>query len=89
MTKPLIQIGDEVREMTDTEFAQFEADRIADAELASQLLAQAQLKAEAKAAAQAKLAALGLTIQDLQSLGLIEPQPETKALSSSPAEPIS
>jgi hypothetical protein len=26
MTKPLIQIGDEVREMTDEEFAQYEAD---------------------------------------------------------------
>ena len=88
MTKPLIQIGDEVREMTDAEFAQFEADRIADAELASQLLAKAQLKAEAKATAQAKLAVLGLTVEDLQSLGLIEPQPETKVLSPSPVEPI-
>jgi hypothetical protein len=31
MTNPLIQIGDEVREMTDEEFAQYEAD-IANAE---------------------------------------------------------
>ena len=89
MTKPLIQIGDEVREMTDAEFAQFEADQIADAEKASQLLAEAQLKAETKAAAQAKLAALGLTVEDLQSLGLIEAQAETKVLLSNPAEPIS
>jgi len=70
MTKPLIQIGDEVREMTDAEFAQFEADQIADAEKATQLLAETQLKAETKAAAQAKLAALGLTVEDLTALGL-------------------
>ena len=33
-------------------------------------LAEAEAKAEAKAAAQAKLAALGLTVDDLQALGL-------------------
>ncbi len=32
--------------------------------------AEAELKATAKAAAQAKLAALGLTLEDLQALGL-------------------
>ena len=32
--------------------------------------AEAEAKAEAKAAAQAKLAALGLTVEDLQALGL-------------------
>ena len=32
--------------------------------------AEAELKATAKAAAQAKLAALGLTVEDLQALGL-------------------
>jgi hypothetical protein len=31
---------------------------------------KAEAKAEAKAAAQAKLAALGLTVEDLQALGL-------------------
>ena len=31
MTKPLIQIDDEIREMTDEEFAEYEA-RIADAQ---------------------------------------------------------
>jgi hypothetical protein len=31
---------------------------------------EAQARAEAKAAAQAKLAALGLTVEDLQALGL-------------------
>jgi len=70
MKKLLVQIGEEVREMTDAEFAQFEADQIADVEKANQLLAEAQLKAEAKAAAQAKLEALGLTVEDLQALGL-------------------
>ena len=33
-------------------------------------LAEAQAKAVAKVAAQAKLAALGLTVEDLQALGL-------------------
>jgi glutamyl-tRNA reductase len=33
-------------------------------------LTEAQAKADAKAAAQAKLAALGLTVEDLQALGL-------------------
>ena len=33
-------------------------------------LAQVQAKAEAKASAQGKLAALGLTLEDLQALGL-------------------
>ena len=33
-------------------------------------LAEAQAKAEAKVAAQAKLAALGLTVSDLEALGL-------------------
>ena len=32
--------------------------------------AEAQARTEAKAAAQAKLAALGLTVEDLQALGL-------------------
>ena len=46
--------------------AQQEADAIADAALA----AEAEAKAQRKAAAQAKLAALGLTVEDLQALGL-------------------
>jgi hypothetical protein len=33
-------------------------------------IAEAKTKADAKAAAQAKLAALGLTVEDLQALGL-------------------
>jgi len=39
----------------------------AEAELAQ---AETEMKAAAKAAAQAKLAALGLTVEDLQALGL-------------------
>jgi hypothetical protein len=39
------------------------------AEIAAQE-AKAEIKAQAKAAAQAKLAALGLTVEDLQALGL-------------------
>jgi hypothetical protein len=72
MSNPIIRIHnvetDEVidREMTDAEFAQYEADQ-AEAEAKA---AEAEAKAEAKAAAQAKLAALGLTVEDLQALGL-------------------
>ena len=61
-----IQIDDEVREATAEEIkaiklrqAEAEAEQTQDAE-----------KAVAKAAAQSKLAALGLTVEDLQALGL-------------------
>lgn len=54
------------REMTTAEFAEYKADL--DAEAARK--AEAEANAEAKAAAQAKLAALGLTVEDLQALGL-------------------
>ena len=66
MTKPLIQIDDEVREMTDEELAVYENTK------ANTLArkAEEEAKLEAKAAAQAKLAALGLTVEDLQALGL-------------------
>ena len=66
MSKPLIQIGDEVREMNDAEFAQYEKD-LSTAETEKQLEAT---KAAKKAAAEAKLAALGLTADDLAALGL-------------------
>lgn len=72
MSKPTIRIHDlelnEIidREMTDAEFAQYKADQ-AEAEAKA---VEAEAKAEAKAAAQAKLAALGLTVEDLQVLGL-------------------
>jgi hypothetical protein len=72
MAKPIIKIvnattGEELeREMTNAEFTQFQADGAAEAERKS----QENAKAEAKLAAQAKLAALGLTVEDLQALGL-------------------
>jgi cbb3-type cytochrome oxidase cytochrome c subunit len=54
------------REYTDAEYARHKAEQEAEA----QKQAEAQAKAEAKAAAQAKLTALGLTVEDLQALGL-------------------
>jgi hypothetical protein len=72
MTKPTIRIHNtetnEVvdREMTLAEIAQWQADN---AEIIERQI-QAEAKAEAKAAAQAKLAALGLTLSDLEALGL-------------------
>jgi len=76
MSKPTIRIHDIStnmvidREMTDEEFAQYEADQAADA---VRIVAEAEAKAAeeaAKLAAQAKLTALGLTVEDLQALGL-------------------
>jgi hypothetical protein len=61
-----IQINDEVRDATAKEIAEIEA-RQAEVEA---IQAEAEAKADAKAAAQAKLAALGLTVGDLQALGL-------------------
>jgi hypothetical protein len=55
-----------VREATSDEVAQQEIDNAA--ELVR--IATIEAKAEAKAAAQAKLAALGLTVSDLEALGL-------------------
>ena len=54
------------REMTDAEFDDYQADQ----EKWQAEEAQVKAKAAAKAAAQAKLAALGLTVEDLQALGL-------------------
>ncbi len=72
MTKPTIRIHNvetnEVidREMTDAEFAAYEAQQVKD-----KAFAAAQVEAEvAKESAQAKLAALGLTANDLKALGL-------------------
>jgi hypothetical protein len=72
MSKPMVRIHNaetnEVidREMTDAEFAQYQAEQ-AKAEAKA---TEAEAKAEAKVAAQAKLAALGLTVEDLTALGL-------------------
>ena len=64
MTRPLIQIGDEVREMTDAEYAQWQVDA-ADAAAAEQAAADA---AAARASAIAKLAGLGLTADEIAAL---------------------
>jgi hypothetical protein len=54
------------RDFTDLELKQYEKDQRKWA--AEQV--EAEAKAEAKTAAQAKLAVLGLTVEDLQALGL-------------------
>jgi hypothetical protein len=72
MTKPTIRIHntatDEVidREMTDAEFADYQANQ----ELQASRKAEAEAKTAKRATAEAKLAALGLTTDDLKALGL-------------------
>ena len=72
MTKPMIRIHNaetnEIidREMNDLEFAQYEADKLAE----TTRIAETEAKATAKETAQAKLTALGLTVDDLKALGL-------------------
>jgi hypothetical protein len=56
----------EVRPMTDSELAQYEAD-YASAALEAEAKTEETIK---KAAAEAKLEALGLTTEDLRALGL-------------------
>jgi len=64
MTKPITQIGDEVREMTDAEYAQWQTDA-ADAAAAQQAATDA---AATRASAIAKLADLGLTPDEIAAL---------------------
>jgi DNA-binding NarL/FixJ family response regulator len=64
MTKPFIQIDDEVREMTDEEFATYEAEQLANATMK----AEAEAKVAARESALAKLAALGLTQEEIATL---------------------
>jgi hypothetical protein len=54
------------RDFTEQELAQIEADRLE----YENRKAQKEAKAAAKEAAQAKLAQIGLTVEDLQALGL-------------------
>jgi hypothetical protein len=68
--KIFVQIDKEKIELTGAELDAFLADRQALADQRAAAEAAAQVKAKAKAAAQAKLAALGLTVEDLQALGL-------------------
>jgi len=64
MTKPTIQIGDIAREMTDAEYAQWQADNDAHAAQA----ATVEAKAAARRSALAKLAGLGLTDDEIAAL---------------------
>jgi hypothetical protein len=70
---PTIRIGDDEAGYTDFTSAEYDAQVAiwAQGRLDKQArIAEAEAKATAKAAAQAKLAALGLTVEDLQALGL-------------------
>ena len=76
MTRPLTQIGNEVREMTDDELEQYEKDKLA-AQVEAEAKVQAKAEAEAKrSAALAKLEALGLDEDDLKALGLQAQSPK-------------
>lgn len=57
-------------ELTELEIKQNEIDGQKMQEMQDRLRIEKELKSEAKAEAQAKLAALGLTVEDLQALGL-------------------
>ncbi len=70
---PTLRLGDDDAGYTELSADEYEAKiaEWADARLAKEAkAAEVEAKAEAKAAAQAKLAALGLTVEDLQALGL-------------------
>ena len=62
--KPNIQIDDLVREMTDAEYADYQAQQV---EAVAQK-AEATAKADARTSALAKLSALGLTPQEIEAL---------------------
>ena len=62
--KPNIQIDDLVREMTDGEYADYQARQVE----AKAQEAEAQAKADARISALAKLSALGLTPQEIEAL---------------------
>ena len=63
------------RELNEDELAQQVIDEAEYLERKQFLIAEAEAKATAKEAAQSKLAILGLTIEDLRALGLIELEP--------------
>ena len=65
MTKPLIQIGDEIREMNDAEYAQHQLDLTA---WEAQAEAQAVALAAKTIARQALLEKLGITEEEAQLL---------------------
>lgn len=68
-----LRVGDDEAGYTELSIDEYEAQiaQWADVRLEEQAKqAEAEAKAQAKEAAQAKLAALGLTVEDLQALGL-------------------
>ena len=64
MTNPLIQIGDEVRPMTDDEYSQWQIDNT---EIEARQ-AEADAVFATRSSALAKLSALGLTPEEIASL---------------------
>ena len=64
MTNPLIQIGDEVRPMTDDEYSQWQIDNT---EIEARQ-AEADAVVATRSSALAKLAAIGLTPEEIASL---------------------
>ena len=64
MPRPNIQVGDEVREMTEAEYAQWQLDQ-QEAQAQQEAL---EAKLAAKESAKAKLAALGLTEDEVNAI---------------------
>jgi DNA-binding NarL/FixJ family response regulator len=64
MSNPKIQIDDEVREMTNAEYAEY----LANQAIHQELEAEQQAKIAARESALAKLAALGLTEAEIAAL---------------------
>ena len=68
MTKPMIQVGNEVRQMTDNEYAQF----LIDQETARLNAEQSANLESLRQAAKSKLESLGLTDDELKALGVFQ-----------------
>ena len=64
MPRPNIQVGDEVREMTEAEYAQWQLDQ-QEAQAQQEAL---EAKLAAKESAKAKLSALGLTEDEVNAI---------------------
>jgi len=68
MTRPTIQVSSEIREMTDTEYAQYLVDQQAATNEAKEYADTLAAQAAAKKSAYKKLAALGLTADEIAAL---------------------
>ena len=68
MSKPLITIAGETREMNDEELAQLKKDQQEWVDEQKKLKAEKEAKEKAKAVAEAKLIALGLTKADIEAI---------------------